>query len=383
MKVTKKKYRNTNPPRQGAFFAPKTTYLQKKQFNGHRLSNASLTIMRSSENGSSFTSPQLSSQLNQNKGNGNPLPKATLHNMSRAFGKDFSNVKIHTGTQAIQMNRDLGAKAFTYGSDIYFNKGQYVPNTSAGKKLLTHELTHVVQQQGIPRQAIQRTKDEKKPCSVHVYDNSDPKDTAVIPEDKSGMGVGTVDDMVSKVNAHVNDPKNNCSCVHRLEINGHGADGNQSVGAGLGNDADKILDADSKASHLSKLSKIKFCATGLLMLLGCHIGRSERGKKLLSRLAKILPGKLIGGAKHYTAGKGLGKKKVVGEGDKLTSDGKVSMDKADPFLTSKFVRWHIVIGDKEYVINGDKTNSTEGQNKLKKGKNIKVVKPNGEVIKIK
>ena len=379
MKVTKKNFRNTNHSPTVTFFAPKAAHLQKKRIRSSGLSQAPIIMMRASENGGSVTSAHLPSRLNQSSGNGNPLPKATNDKMSLAFGNDFSKVKIHTGNQAIQMSGDLGAKAFTYGSDIYFNKGQYAPETPVGKKLLAHELTHVVQQQGGQHQTIQRTKDEKKPCQVHVYDNSDTKDTAVIPDDKSGIGVSSVDDMVSKVKAYVADPENNCSCVSRLEINGHGADGNQSVGAGKENDADKILDADSKASHLNKLSTIKFCATGLFMLLGCHIGRSSRGKKLLSRLAKILPGKLIGGAKHYTSGTGFGNNRVTGEGDKPNT----KYSERDPFLRSKYVRWHIVIGDKEYVINGDKTDSTEGQSKLKKGKHIKVVKPNGEVIKIK
>ena len=337
------------------------------------------SLMMKSTGGGGVATSALTSRLSSSKSNGSPLPVSTNQFMSNAFGTDFSKVRIHTGNDAIQMNQNLNARAFTHGSDVYFNRGEYSPNTSKGKRLLGHELTHVVQQQAVQRQTIQRTKDEKKPCSVHVYDNSDPKDTAVIPDDKSGIGVSSVDDMVSKVKAYVADPKNNCSCVHRLEINGHGADGNQSVGAGKGNDADKILDADSKASHLNKLSTIKFCSKGLFMLLGCHIGRSERGKKLLSRLANILPGKLIGGAKHYTGGTGLGNKRVTGEGDKPNT----KYSERDPFLTSKYVRWHVVIDGKEYIINGDKTNSTEGQSKLKKGDQIKVVKPDGEVIKIK
>ena len=210
-----------------------------------------------------------------------------------------------------------------------------------------------------------------------MYDNSNPKDTAVIPGDGSGIGVSSVSDMVSKVNAYVNTLPS-CDCISRLEINGHGADGNQSVGAGLGNEADKILDADSKESHLNQLASIKFCPTGLFMLLGCHVGRS-RGKKLLSRLAGILPGKLIGGAKHYTAGVGMGNKRVTGKGDAP----KTPYSEKDPFLTSPYVRWHIVLDGKEYVINGDETTSTEGKTKLKKAKKIKVVLPDGEVRKIK
>ena len=64
----------------------------------------------------------LKSQLNDSKGEGFPLPTASNNSMSDALGFNFSNVKIHVGDQAEQMNSSLNAKAFTYGSDIYFNK---------------------------------------------------------------------------------------------------------------------------------------------------------------------------------------------------------------------------------------------------------------------
>ncbi|MDX2247055.1 MAG: DUF4157 domain-containing protein [Bacteroidia bacterium] len=103
-------------------------------------------VMRKSEGGGYPASSQLTSQLSNSKGSGSPLPKPTLGFMNQAFGSDFSNVRIHTGTQAAEMSQDIQAKAFTHGSDIYFNQGQYSPETSEGKKLLAHELTHVGQQ---------------------------------------------------------------------------------------------------------------------------------------------------------------------------------------------------------------------------------------------
>ena len=76
--------------------------------------------------------------------------------MSNRFGRDFSSVKIHTDVQAVRMNRDLNAKAFTVGNDVYFNQGQYQPGSSKGKHLLAHELTHVVQQGNGQGSSIQR-----------------------------------------------------------------------------------------------------------------------------------------------------------------------------------------------------------------------------------
>jgi hypothetical protein len=70
----------------------------------------------------------------------------TRAEMETGFGADFSQVNIHTGSQAVQMNKELGAQAFTHGKDIYFNEGKYNPNSNAGKHLLAHELTHTIQQ---------------------------------------------------------------------------------------------------------------------------------------------------------------------------------------------------------------------------------------------
>jgi hypothetical protein len=107
-----------------------------------------MPLMRKAEGGYT-ASPQLTSQLTSSKGGGSPLPGQTLASMNQAFGADFSKVRIHTGSQAAEMSQGIQAKAFTHGSDIYFNRGQYSPESSEGKRLLGHELTHVVQQGNI------------------------------------------------------------------------------------------------------------------------------------------------------------------------------------------------------------------------------------------
>ena len=106
-------------------------------------------MMMKSEGNGGGASPSLTTQLSSSKGSGSPLPTTTNQFMSSAFGTDFSNVRVHTGSNAIQMNQDLDARAFTHGSDVYFNEGEYNPNSAEGKKLLGHELTHVVQQNNI------------------------------------------------------------------------------------------------------------------------------------------------------------------------------------------------------------------------------------------
>ncbi|MFB6454699.1 DUF4157 domain-containing protein [Chitinophaga sp. Hz27] len=80
------------------------------------------------------------------RNSGSPLTDDTRNFMEQRFNADFSQVRIHTGPESSQMNNQLGAKAFTYQNNIYFNQQQYQPGTSDGKHLLAHELTHVVQQ---------------------------------------------------------------------------------------------------------------------------------------------------------------------------------------------------------------------------------------------
>lgn len=96
-------------------------------------------------------------QISATKGSGNSMDSNTQTFMQSRFDTDFTDVKIHTGGESIQMNRELNAEAFTVGNDIYFNEGQYNPNSSEGKYLLAHELTHTVQQKNV--NTIQRKVD--------------------------------------------------------------------------------------------------------------------------------------------------------------------------------------------------------------------------------
>jgi hypothetical protein len=88
----------------------------------------------------------LESTLNSSKGGGSPLTGKTKNEMESGIGADFSNVRIHNDSTAVQMNQQLGAQAFATGNNIYFNEGKFNPNSQDGKHLLAHELTHTVQQ---------------------------------------------------------------------------------------------------------------------------------------------------------------------------------------------------------------------------------------------
>lgn len=84
----------------------------------------------------------------QMRGHGDPLPRGVRQETENKMGADFSAVRIHNNNAANEINRQINARAFTLGNDIFFASGAYSPATHTGKRLLAHELTHVVQQSG-------------------------------------------------------------------------------------------------------------------------------------------------------------------------------------------------------------------------------------------
>ncbi len=77
---------------------------------------------------------------------GAPLPQGVRAFMEPRFGADFSRVRIHTGRAAAQSAEAVNARAYTVGEDIAFAHGAYVPESVSGRRLIAHELTHVLQQ---------------------------------------------------------------------------------------------------------------------------------------------------------------------------------------------------------------------------------------------
>ena len=113
-------------------------------------------IQRRESSAGIVASDAVSNKINASKGGGINMDSHTQSFMQSRFGADFGDIKIHTGSEAIQMNRELNAKAFTVGSDIYFNEGQYNPGSGEGKHLLAHELTHTIQQESTNIKSIRR-----------------------------------------------------------------------------------------------------------------------------------------------------------------------------------------------------------------------------------
>lgn len=89
---------------------------------------------------------EVASEFTSRLGTGRPLDTASRAYFESRFGYDFSGVRLHTGEAATDSARAVQARAYTLGRDIVFSAGEYEPSTLAGKRLLAHELAHVVQQ---------------------------------------------------------------------------------------------------------------------------------------------------------------------------------------------------------------------------------------------
>ena len=170
------------------------------------------SLQRAAENGSNDGSSNLESQLSSSKGGGSPLPDEVRSFMEPRIGADFGSVRVHTGSEAVQMNRELNAQAFTHGSDVYFGEGRYNPSSSDGKRLLAHELTHVVQQTG----AVQKfSKGEQRP---QLEQDSDRVTDSNVDTQARTVSFGTTN-----------------STLQRFESNEHKAMGDKGSADGKGN----------------------------------------------------------------------------------------------------------------------------------------------------
>ncbi len=146
--------------------------------------NITPIIQKSGNDGGGVANEAISSQITASKGGGNPMGESTKNFMENRFGNDFSGVRIHTDSNAIQLSQNLDAQAFTVGNDVFFNQGKYSPDSDSGKHLLAHELVHTVQQNG---GEIDR-KIQKLPRRDRIHDSI---------EDDFGRETGTPRDRTS------------------------------------------------------------------------------------------------------------------------------------------------------------------------------------------
>jgi outer membrane protein OmpA-like peptidoglycan-associated protein len=135
-------------------------------------------VQRAFRGSGNEASGDLESRLNASKGGGSALAPEVRAFMEPRFGADFSSVRVHTGGEAVQMNRELGAQAFAHGSDVYFGAGKSPGNN----ELTAHELTHVVQQTSSTNSPIQRECGVDESCEEPNYTPVTPEPNASYPE---------------------------------------------------------------------------------------------------------------------------------------------------------------------------------------------------------
>jgi Domain of unknown function (DUF4157) len=86
----------------------------------------------------------------RSRASGQPLEAEVRASFEARFGQDFSSVRVHRDAEAAEAARSVSAQAYTAGDQIVFGEGRYAPASSAGRRLLAHELTHVIQQRRVP-----------------------------------------------------------------------------------------------------------------------------------------------------------------------------------------------------------------------------------------
>jgi len=125
---------------------------QKYANSSKRENEEEINLHRKTKSEGNFeTSDEIANEINRLKGSGSPLDAPTRSFMESKFGFDFGNIRIHTGPRAERSAQSVNARAYTIGSNIIFNKGEYAPNTASGQLLLAHELAHTIQQQAVPK----------------------------------------------------------------------------------------------------------------------------------------------------------------------------------------------------------------------------------------
>jgi len=125
-------------------FAPKVAQVQTKAVAGPKLVGS---VQAGGRMAPSIVHEVLKDQ-------GQPLGRVVQVAFEQRFHHDFSAVRVHSDSRAAESAKRVGAIAYTVGNDIVFGSGRYSPETRAGRRLLAHELTHVVQQRHGPPKAV-------------------------------------------------------------------------------------------------------------------------------------------------------------------------------------------------------------------------------------
>ena len=150
-----------------AFVPPKSKGSAIKSPHAARMASTIVQrqpVIARKQEGQPNVSSNVAAEISASQSAGQPLPPSVRRFMEPRFDASFKRVRIHTDDRAAKLNRQVSAKAFTVGSQIFFGRGQFRPENSDGRELIAHELTHTIQQGAV----IQRSAD------VTVSERTDP-----------------------------------------------------------------------------------------------------------------------------------------------------------------------------------------------------------------
>jgi hypothetical protein len=120
------------------------------------------------------------------RSSGQPLGSTTKAFFEPRFGHDFSQVRVHTDKVANASSRAIGARAYTYGAHVVFDRQEYNPTTLTGRHLLAHELTHVVHQSRAASTVQRKPADEEDLLGQHGREEDEARQVALDMEEDAG-----------------------------------------------------------------------------------------------------------------------------------------------------------------------------------------------------
>jgi hypothetical protein len=250
-----------------------------------------LLLMRSAtaESGPSAAPPIVHDVL---AGSGQPLDHGARTFMEERFGYDFSAVRVHTDAKAAESARAVSANAYTVGSQIAFDSARYAPGSVAGRRLLAHELAHVVQQNGAAPRVQRETyygggykqrpygsvdaeiaAGQKKPSEWHPATDDM---AATAAGSGGGEAVSTLDELLKKIEAKGK------GSITRLNLIGHSNSRVFSFGGKITADnvefsPDAALYADAISDKAARFAALRdrFAPGAKIVLYSCDAGTGQ------------------------------------------------------------------------------------------------------------
>jgi CHASE3 domain sensor protein len=166
---------------------PEISTLQRQEIHQKRRVQMKSANQHQSAEANMASTQDLEGSIQQAQGSGQPISDKVRQPLEQEFGADFSGVKIHTNAQSDQLNKSIQARAFTTGQNVFFRQGAYDPGSQSGQKLLAHELTHVVQQNGsaVPAKSVSKKENKVQAKPLVTPSSSQPQPIVQCKEQNS------------------------------------------------------------------------------------------------------------------------------------------------------------------------------------------------------